>query len=390
MEKRLKKRILFVTRYDLIYPFNLKQKFDNQMNAFKSMGYDISFIGYDLKNIYLCQQYKKYKLYFLYWKFLPKFNNSILYTYIFLSVIKAFKYNKFDYIYIRYCPILPFYLKMVYFIKTHSSKLVIEIPSFPQQKEEDSDNRIYRRFVFFISRYLRKNEAKYVDLYLLIGEKTHGFNLGKPALNIENGIDVESVNLRTPCITDSEIHILALANMARWHGYDRLILGLDEYLNTNIHTKITIHLIGNDGDGTLKKLKELVIKRRLCDYVFFEKAKYGIDLDNVFNRCDIGIGAIGLFRKKIDNTSELKIREYCARGIPFIYSGFDPVLKDNLEFCLKIPNDSSNVNIQCLIDFVKETRKNNQLPIKMRRFASSKMSWQIQFQKMFLWFQNNP
>lgn len=171
--------------------------------------------------------------------------------------------------------------------------------------------------------------------------------------------------------------------MSRWHGYDRLFEGLNEYKCLSNRYRVIVHMVGSDGDGSLKKWKQLVEQLSLQDTVLFEGMKYGDELTQIINECDVGIGALGLYRKGLYLTSELKIREYCARGLPFIYSAKDTALCGELEFCYKVPNDNTPIDVSRIIEFCLKTREIKNLPEKMRSFAKEKMTWQAQFSKLF-------
>ena len=43
--------------------------------------------------------------------------------------------------------------------------------------------------------------------------------------------------------------MLAVANISKWHGFDRLIKGLNSYIVLNNETKISLQIIG---DGIFK------------------------------------------------------------------------------------------------------------------------------------------
>ena len=72
----------------------------------------------------------------------------------------------------------------------------------------------------------------------------------------------------------------------------------------------------------------------------------------------------------------LKTREYCAKGIPFIYAYNDTDLVGDEEFCYKFPNNESPIDINKVIDFSKKVSKNPlEIAKKAHQHAQKTMSW---------------
>ena len=105
-----------------------------------------------------------------------------------------------------------------------------------------------------------------------------------------------------------------MANLSFWHGYDRMIKGLYNYYQNNNNFPVFLKFIG---DGPEKqKLMFLVEKLKLQQYVSFKGKVDGKELDVHFDGMHIGIDVLGMFRRGFNESSSLKAREYCARGIP--------------------------------------------------------------------------
>ncbi|MEG1886906.1 MAG: hypothetical protein RR177_02165, partial [Oscillospiraceae bacterium] len=133
-----------------------------------------------------------------------------------------------DYAYIRAIPACWGFVKMVKGMRSNGTEIIVEIPTYPAKKEQKSDKRLSRKFIYAYMNFFEKLSAKHISLYALIGEQDDQY-LGRPAINIDNGINIENIDVRVPKGNPEEIHILCLAKMARWHGYDRIIKGLYEY-----------------------------------------------------------------------------------------------------------------------------------------------------------------
>ena len=52
------------------------------------------------------------------------------------------------------------------------------------------------------------------------------------------------MSLRNPNNHTTEIRLVAVAGLAKWHGYDRLLEGLGEYYRTDVERKVIFHIVG--------------------------------------------------------------------------------------------------------------------------------------------------
>lgn len=357
-------------------------KFDYQINALKSMGFNVYYLGFKDNNVYLCHNTDK--------EFLIKFNKSklsklsiiLLYNALYKATSLVFsKTIKFQYAYIRAMPIMPSYNQALKIIKEANCKIIVEIPTYPIEKEIKTEKRLVRRVYFQLSNYYFKRSSGLVDLFALIGEHSDLF-AGRPAINIENGISLESIPLRNEIPrTNNEIHLLGLANMAKWHGYDRVIEGLKDYYHSGGTVNIIFHLIGTDADGSLKEWQLLTENYDLQKHVVFEGPKFNSELNYYFNKCQVAIGSIGLHRIGYKSAATLKIREYTARGIPYILSASDLALNNCSNYYLEVPENDNALDIIKIIDFINK-HKSSKLRKSMRKFAEENMTWNKQFEKI--------
>lgn len=357
-------------------------KFDHQISALESMGFDVYYLGIKHEHIYLCHKNKKEFIYELYQSKLPGASSLIIYDTLYKATRKIFRENTFDLAYIRAMPTVPSYAKALKLIKKSNTKIVIEIPTYPFDKEVDEEKRLFRKLYFKLSnRYFIKT-SKYVDLFVLIGDYSDKF-ADKPAINIENGIFINNIPIRSIKHNYREIHLLGLANMAKWHGYDRVIEGLRQYKKNGGNKKVVLHLVGPDGDGSLDEWRILTKKYKLEDNVIFEGPKFDKELDWYLDNCQIAIGSIGIHRINFNSTSALKLRDYMARGIPFIMSATNQEVKFNKKFCITVPADDSPIDIDAIIDYVEDITEWEELSKSMRKYANKNMTWEKQFAKIF-------
>jgi len=284
-------------------------------------------------------------------------------TYLFIDNYRNYgiEDNSIDYIYIRrFVPTNYGLIQLLKRIKIKNPlcKILYEIPTYPYEKEHYDSIKNY--VILLIDRFYRKKLIKYVDRVITLSNDDRIFGIN--TIRIRNGIKCSN----NPVVsheynnfkTKKEINLIAVAYFSFWHGYERLIEGLYIYYNkSNTKYEVNLHFCG-DGDQ-LKKYKSLVQKYNLTNHVKFYGALSGDDLTRVYNNCDIGICSLGSHRKNIYLSSELKSREYLARGLPIVSSAKVDCLPDDFEFCMYVPEDESAVNVNQIVNFYERVYINN-------------------------------
>ena len=322
------KKALLVMRYFLPDSFkndaktSIHPKFDCQINALTKLGYQCTFIGIDGKgNIYkICNEKErlgKIRLYCL-----PLIRQYFGYKCLYRHAAKISKKEKFDLVYVRNCPNTFNYPKMMKVLRTNCDNVVVEIPTYPSNQEVAHEKRLWIRLIHPFVNFIEKQSSKYVRLYALIGESSSSFR-GQPAINIINGTNVDGKKEHTKKTIDSDIHMIALAEMAHYHGYDRIIEGLKLYYEKKPKVNFYFHMVGTDVDGSLSKWMKMAKDYGLSKYVFSEGFMKGKTLDDFFDRCDIACGSMGGFRRGTHFAFDLKNAEYLSRGIPFVCCKFE-------------------------------------------------------------------
>lgn len=256
--------------------------------------------------------------------------------------------NNIDVVYIRSNHNAnPFTINMVKRMKSAGMKVVMEIPTYPYDAEylsQGMGKQIFQDKIF------RKRLANQLDAIVTFSDYTEIF--GKKTIQISNGIDFDSIKLKSKNTNDStEINLIGVAEIHPWHGFDRVIKGIATYYSKPHDVTVKFHIVGyfffNDDENIFK---QMIANYHLEQYVILHGKKYGDELDKIFDACDFGIGSLGRHRVGIDKIKTLKNREYAARGIPFIYSETDEDFDDK-EYVLKAPADESVIDINRIIDF---------------------------------------
>ncbi|MCI6377681.1 MAG: glycosyltransferase [Clostridiales bacterium] len=362
--------ILFLMRSPLDGQDNLTSKFRGQMAAAEALGHQAYFIGWNGQGMWLCRGGERTLLKRCALARMPGYAVTALYVDLMAALKRALDIRPFDLIYMRFMPVFSNAPDALGRHKARGGKLIVEHPTYPF--ENGKVTSLIRRPVFAYNAWVFRRIEPMIDLYTLIGDPCDGTLGGRPAMNILNGVDVDGLPMHAPR-GERDIGLLALASMSNWQGYDRLIEALARY-----HGKetVTVHMVGGEGDGSLAQWKRLVREKGLEDRVLFYGELHGGALDGVAAQCDVGVGGLGLYRKKQYVSMTLKLREYMARGLPFVYAVEDPSIPKEPRFCLKLANDDTPLDLEPIVAFAMRAKADAQAPALMRAYARERMSWQ--------------
>lgn len=298
-----------------------------------------------------------------------------------LSPFKAYKLinRKYDYLYVRgfgLDPMLFFFLKKT---RKYFGKIIYEIPTYPYDIEISSRG-IFGKIYLLIDKSLRKKLKKYVDFIVNVDEYREIW--GIPAIPIHNCIDTSTVEFTGYVKKENkELNILGVAGLRVYHGYDRIIKGIAEYYNAFINNngyEIYFHIVGVGIEE--KNLKNLVKTLNLESRIIFHGALYNEQLTNIFKKSQIAIGSLGMHKIHLEKGSVLKVREYFARGIPFVIAYDDIAIRELEKYYLKVENNDDPIDIVAIIKWYESLNFN---PIEMRDIAENIFSWEKQFSIMF-------
>lgn len=253
-------------------------------------------------------------------------------------------------------------------LKKAGIKQVIELPTYPYDGESENP---WDKFVI-IDKLTRRRLMKQFDYVVTFSSKSIIF--GQRTISISNGVDFD----RIPKVSRKEhegINLLGVANLTSWHGYDRVIDGIEEYYKHNPVIAVKFHIVCGNDTPYIVELKKSVESRGLTENVIFHGEVNGTDLDDLFNSCDLAIGSLGRHRNGITHLKTLKNVEYAARGVPFVYSEINEDFED-MPYVAKISQDDTPLNIQSLIDFLDSLKVT---PDKIRESVEH-LSWKKQFE----------
>ncbi|HEY5464536.1 MAG TPA: glycosyltransferase [Hanamia sp.] len=368
---------LFLISESLADFSGISKKILAQVNALKNQGLNVS-LSYLKEN-------GKYKFEGRY------INEKIIDKYSEISIISKFQrrctyknlYNYIDdndikLVYIRYIHFAnPFFISFLKKLKKKGIIVLLELPTYPYDQEYRNAH-LTAKLAFLIEIFFRKKFKNYVTRIITLSHDTTIFKI--PTIQISNGIDANFIDMVKKRKPDGELHLIGVATISFWDGYDRVIEGLYNYYKAGEadKKKVFFHIVGDTTNSESLRYKQMVKKYSLSNYVSFYGKKSGKELDNLFDRMDLAVGSLGCHRKAIHNIKSLKNREYCARGIPFFYSETDPDFEDK-NFIYKVPANDDPINIEEIINFMLNNKFDE---AKIRDYAIKNLTWDKQFEKV--------
>jgi glycosyltransferase involved in cell wall biosynthesis len=227
-------------------------------------------------------------------------------------------------------------------------KILIEIPTYPYDNEIKFS--LLDSMLILKDRWNRRKLHKFVDCVLTYSKDRSIFQI--PAMQLSNAVDSNSIMAKDITEPGDKINLIAVARFVLWHGYDRFLNGLKEYYSSDKVDKkdIVLHLVGDGPE--IDRYRSLVDEFQLKDHVLFHGRKVGKELDDIYNKCEIGLDAMGRHRSNVYFNSTLKGKEYGAKGLPII-SGVETEFDSDKAFryYMRVPADESNVDIDEVINF---------------------------------------
>ena len=290
-------------------------------------------------------------------------------------IIKYARREKIEFVYIRSAHNAnPFTLRLVKHLKSIGAKVVMEIPTYPYDQEYITRSM---KLSLAVDRCFRHSLAKILDGIVTFSNAGRIF--GGKTIRISNGIDFDAIPLKqNRNNTSHELHLIGVAEVHYWHGFDRLVNGLAEYYRTNPDYKVYFHIVGPlTGEREQGEILPVIRDNHLEPYVILHGPLHSEELDAQFEKADFAIGSLGRHRSGIAHIKTLKNREYAARGLAFTYSENDDDF-DSAPYVWKAPADESPVDIMGLVEF---QRALTMTPLEIRESVYP-LSWKAQMQKV--------
>lgn len=364
-------KILFLVYHGFSEHSGISKKIHYQVKGLKENGHDVRLCYYDFSpeghrcrfvDETVLHDYGKGKLAAL----RQRFSYDCIYDYCMQEGIR--------FVYARcFQNANPWLIRFFRRLRQAGIRAVTEIPTYPYD-EEFRNFSCQQRMQLKMDQLFRHRLYRYMDAMVTFSDATEIF--GQRTIHISNGVDFDSIPLHLPLTTHlSPLHLIGVAEVHTWHGFDRVMEGLGHYRGT---VPVYFHVVGGVHPNTMNHVfKPIIEKYGLQDRVVFHGQLFGEALDAVFNQCQFAIGSLGRHRSGITVIKTLKNREYATRGIPFIYSETDSDF-DHQPYVLKAPADESPIDIQQIIDFMGRFTMQ---PADIRKTVEH-LTWKIQMQRV--------
>lgn len=284
--------------------------------------------------------------------------------------------SEVNFIYIRYNPFDPFLVIFLFLVRWRCKavqQVLVEIPTYPYGRELVATGIIsIGGMQWFLDILSRSFFRWLVDCFIVVNCKNPQL-FGVPVISITNGVDIDSygfVSSKFPSL--NSVQLVFVGNIRNGHGLDRLVHGLARYYDnlTSCNLAVTLTIIGG-GDSDLR---ELCDKIGVLDRVTFVGSQEGSALEAYLSNATLGVGTLASHRINLGDFSPLKHREYCARGLPFIYDGNDTSFRDT-DFALNVGMNDQPIDIRAVISFATSVACRSDLSDTMRAYAKENFDW---------------
>ncbi len=373
-------KILFLVYHGFSEVSGISKKIHYQVKGLRENGYEVHLCYYDFDNRGHRCRYVDEEIIKDYGKgMLAGLRQRIDYD----CIYDYCKLNGIQFIYARcFQNANPWLIRFFRRIKDLGIKSVTEIPTYPYDAEFVGFP-FMTRMGLKIDQLFRSQLYQQMNAIVTFSDAEQIF--GQRTIRISNGVDMDSIPLHDyHAPSDGSIHLIGVAEVHYWHGYDRLIAGLGEYYkSTSNPRQVYFHIVGGVWKSEMYDsihapgFSELMDKYGIRDKVIFHDQLFGEELNQVFNQCCFAIGSLARHRSGISVIKTLKNREYATRGIPFIYSEQDSDF-DHQPYVIKASQDESPIDIQQILDFV-DTH-----PVKPNEIRKTveHLSWKIQMKRV--------
>ncbi len=343
-----------------------------QMYALKELGYEVTYYtGYLEDGVAVFDsdgkvvKKKKYSL--------KKINHIYRNQILKKTAAEFIKTNgcHIDIVYARYLFFDANYIRMLKRAQEAKCKIIVEAHSYPTYIKGE-----YIMYPTYLIDYFYKRVApKYVDLVAAVSS-VHNI-WGIKTVNIDNGIDfIKTKAKKTNSTMPTVINIICVSYESSVHGYDRMIRGLGNYYRQEGKIEVRLLLVGTVLNETLK----LIQKEGIADYVEILGTKGPQELDEIYDRSNIGMGLLAPHRMGTLDSSGLKTKEYIAKGIPFFYAGYGLECSGADKFTIRFDANDDPIDVEKIVLFYLGLEKEG-LEQRIRNWGKP-YSWTYQLEKV--------
>jgi len=303
---------------------------------------------------------------------LGKLQSFICFDALYVFIIS----NNVDVMYVRYTHYAnPMFIRFLKKLKEVGVKVLVEIPTYPYDHEYAKAGS-FSKFKLLIDKNFRKKMGKYIYKFVTFSNDDYIWN--KETVKISNAVDPDLVPLSKSKFDGESLIFIGVANLATWHGYDRLIRSVASYYQLGSEKKLNIYFYVVGNGLIYDDLKALALDLNVNQYVTFFGALDGEALNHAFDNANIGVDSLGRHRSGSFHNNSLKSKEYLLRGLPIIMSHEDITLSDK-DLFFKLPANEGGFDLLHLVDWYINSKFEKN---KIRNYAMKHFTWDIQVEKI--------
>lgn len=299
-------------------------------------------------------------------------------NYIF-NELKAINFNT---LYVRYGLTS---LNMFRLLSYFSSKTILYIPSNIisepfQEKKANKYHSVFSWMIKWIDYFIFSYILNYY-LYLFVIPKLKAtvaftpefasiikrksLNRAKVIYN-RDGADILSIKPRNYVLSHDTYKLIFLKGSSvqqPWAGLDRLA----KSIAARPDLKIELYITGKVFDDEFCNYPFVKLTGRLTEE----------ELENLISTVDIGVSNLANYLIGFNETTNLKSRDYYARGLPFIQANTMPDVEgcSASKYYLNIENSNSLIDMDKVKNFILNIRLDKNHVTEMRRFAEEWLDW---------------
>ena len=263
-------------------------------------------------------------------------------------------------------PVTYGYLDFLSECKEMGLRVVLEFPTYPYDE-------IISKDVLLEDKENRLTLNKFVDRVATYADYKNIFNI--PSFIIQNGISDNDIPVRCPHHKSSSIELLAVANLNKGDGYERVIEGINIYYQKGGTYNFHFNIIGDglEKNNYIKTIKEYGLEKSIqCCGI-----KRGKELDWYYDNADIGISPFGLYKYNSGEIASgpIKTREYCARGLPFVFGYNEMGFSGDEIYTEKFSNSSEPVDMNRVVELYERTVDRQDVIDMMKQKVKKNFTW---------------
>jgi hypothetical protein len=202
----------------------------------------------------------------------------------------------------------------------------------------------------------------------------------KPAYIFTNGIGpVGSTAVSRTRYSREPLRLaFVAADFQSWQGLDRLLEGLAAYRG---ETPIELHLAGRLDRGQVDAIERLPSDRGITI------VRHGLvpaaETRRICDLAHLGIAGLALSRNGLREACPLKVREYAAQGLPFVYAFDDPDFPADWPYALRLPNEPEAIDVEAIVAFADELYSRGDPSEAIHSWAKERLEWRVKLGDLY-------